>query len=685
MTPQPPAAPIVRPGAATARRGLGLLLVVPAVLTWLITLVVPSVQTIVRSFQKTGFLRGTHSAGLHNYTGLLKERAFWESLAFSLSFAVVPLLILLVVGAALAAALDRAGTWPRRVGRVLLSLPLVTFSPVAIAAGWLLGQRDGGIATVFGRAPTRHAWPPTLQFITAATVFGLLCGLALLVFLPLLRGRARGRPVTPALVAVGSIVVLAGAAVALQAFTVSMTLSPRTTLAALEFRMAFFYADLGGGAAVATLTGLMLGVLGVAATVIAVRTGLRIELGPGDDAAPKRPDAGGRLVIGALALVVVLIVGIVCSWPWLSALFSSEHTSPLRPSTARVLLNTWVPPVLGAIVSVGTAFLAALGIGGLRPLGRRSEWLLLAFAPWLFVGVTPLSVAGFDNARHLHLINRFIGLVPPLLLSVPSLLVLTLFFRSRAAKWRAGGAGFFPQVVVPALPLAALMGGMTVLFGAHGALWPTIVASESGHQTAPLAVLRQLGGYSGRPALGVATPLVLVILLFLALGALQIFYLDRLVITTGPADEVDTPSGPLPAAHAPWPAPGHGPPPPGPYGSPPGAYGPPPGPYAPPPGAYGPPPGPNVLPPGTAGPPTGPYGPPPGGYGPAPAPAGPYGPPGGPGGYPPPYGHRPPPPAPPGDDTGRPASTTDEPEDVRAAPPAPEPAERDGEEPDRPR
>jgi hypothetical protein len=242
--------------------------------------------------------------------------------------------------------------------------------------------------------------------------------------------------------------------------------------------------------------------------------------------------------------------------------------------------------------------------------------------------------------------------------------VLTLFFRSRAAKWRAGGAGFFPQVVVPALPLAALMGGMTVLFGAHGALWPTIVASESGHQTAPLAVLRQLGGYSGRPALGVATPLVLVILLFLALGALQIFYLDRLVITTGPADEVDTPSGPLPAAHAPWPAPGHGPPPPGPYGLPPGAYGPPPGPYAPPPGAYGPPPG---------------------GYGPAPAPAGPYGPPGGPGGYPPPYGHRPPPPAPPGDDTGRPASTTDGPEDVRAAPPAPEPAERDGEEPDRPR
>ncbi|GLY87274.1 hypothetical protein [Actinoallomurus iriomotensis] len=654
MTAPSPALPGARPGAATAGRGLGLLLIVPAALTGLITLVVPSVQTVVRSFQRGGVVGTTHSAGLHNYTHLLKESAFWEALAFSLSFAVVPLLILLVVGTALAAALDRAGTWPRRVGRVLLSLPLVTFSPVAIAAGWVLGQRDGGIATVFGRVPTAHGWSPTLQLITGAAMFGLLCGLALLVFLPLLRGRARGRPVTPALVAVGSIIVLAGVAVALQVFTVSQTMSPRTTLAALQYRVSYFYFDFGSGAAVATLTGLILGVLGVAATFVAVRTGLRIDLGPRDDAAaPKRPDTGGRLMIGALALVVVVIVGVVCSWPWLSALFSSGRSVPLGPSTARLLLNTWVPPVLGAIVSVGTAFLAALGIGGLRPLGRHSEWLLLAFAPWLFVGVTPLSVADFDNARHLHLLNRFIGLVPPILLSVPSLLVLTLFCRSRAARWRAGGAGFFPQVVVPALPLAALMGGVTVLFGTQGVLWPSAVASRLDDQTAPLLVLRQLGGFAGRPALGVATPLVLVIVLFLALGALQIFYLDRLVITTGPAGEaeVDTPGGPLPQARAPWPAPGYGPPPPGPYGPPPGAYGPPPGPYPPPPGPYGPPP---------------------------PASAGPYGPPAGPGGYRPPPGHRPPPPAPPSDDTGRPASETHEPEDTRAEGPG-------REEPDRPR
>ncbi|WP_329235855.1 hypothetical protein OG417_30530 [Actinoallomurus sp. NBC_01490] len=679
MTPYPPAPAVAPPGGAAPRRGPGLLLLIPAALTWLVTLVVPSVQTIARSFQAGGGIRGTaHSAGLRNYTYFLGHGAFWKALAFSLSFALVPLLILLVVGPALAAALDRAGTWPRRVGRVLLSLPLVTFSLVAIAAAWLIGQRDGGIATMFGRVPSRSAWSPSSQLITSAAMFGLLCGLALLVFLPIFRGRARGRRLTPAFLAVGSIVVLAGIAVALQALSVSLTMSPRPTLAALEYTSAFLYMDFGSAAAVATVSGLALGVLGIVATVIAVRTGLRIELGPGDEAAPRRPDAGGRLVIGALALVVVVIVGVVCAWPWLSALFSAEHTAPLRPSAARILLNTWAPPVLGAIVSVGTAFLAALGIGGLRPLGRHSEWLLLVFSPWLFVGVAPLSIAGFDNARHLGLLNHFIGLVPPVLLSVPSLLVLTLFCRTRAARWRAGGPGFFSQVVVPALPLAALMGGVTVLFGAHGVLWPFIVGTTPESRTAPIAVLADLRGYTSNPSVGAATPLLVVIVLFLALGALQIFYLDRLVITTGPAGDAEADARSLPPAHAPWPGPGYGSAPPAPYGPPPGAYAPPPGAYGPPPGAYGPPPGAYEPQPGGYAPPPGAGDPPPGPYGPPP---GPYGTPPGPGGYRPPPGYGPPPPpAPPAEGATRPASGTDEPQDTRA-----EPAEPDGQEPDPPR
>jgi ABC-type sugar transport system permease subunit len=649
MTSHPPAYPGRRPG--TAGRGAGVLLVVPAALTALVTLVLPTGQTIVRSFQRGGGIGlPARSAGLRNYSELLGSATFWKALVFSASFAIVPLLILLVVGPALAVALDRAGTWPRRVGRVLLSLPLVVFSPVAIAAGWIAGQSDGGIATAFGRLGRGGAASPTVPLITAAAMFGFLCGLALLVFLPVMRGRAEGRPLTPVMIAVGSITVLAAFAVALQVFSLGLLMGSgkQPTLAMLEYRAAYFYYDFGGGAAAATVTGLILGVLGVLATVVAVRTGVRIELRPaGAPAQPgKPPPDGGRVAVGVLVLALVLAVAVVCSWPWLSGLFPAEHTLPiqLRAPTPHVYANTWIPPVLSAIVSVGAAYLGALGIGGLRPLGRRSEWLLLPFAPWLFVGIGPLSIADFENARRLGAINHFAGLLPPLLLSVPSLLVLTIFCRTRAALWRAeqarGAPAFVRLVALPALPLAAFMGGLTVLFGAHGLLWPMLVSTGRDVQTAPVVVYRQISQFGAGligPGPGMATPIILVVLLFLALGALQVLYLDRLVITTGPAGEAgdDAPAG-APAwgaASGPqqWARPGYGPPPghpaqPGPYGPPQG----PPGPYGPPqgpPGPYGPPQG-----------PAGPYGPPPPGYGPP----GPYGPPPmPPGGYGPPSGPQP--------------------------------------------
>jgi ABC-type sugar transport system permease subunit len=591
--------------------------VLPAALTALVTLVVPTGQTLLRSVESGGGVLGrpAHVVGLANYTHLLGTDAFWRALFFSLSLAVLPLLVLLLAGPALAAALDRAGTRARRAGRVLLSLPLVVFSPVAIAVGWLSAQSDGGIATAFGSLRRPGTLSPTLTLITAAAMFGFLCGLALLVFLPVLRGR--GRPVTPVMITVGAITALAAVAVALQALTLDLVMigGSQPTLAALEYRSAFAYFNLGGAAAIATVTGLMLAVLGVLATVIAVRTGLRIELEEPAAGSATRPGGGGRLLVAVLAVAVVLGVTVVLSWPWLSALFSDRPTAPLRPSTARVFANTWVPPLLGAVVSVGTAYLAALGIGGLRPLGRQSEWLLLPFAPWLFVGTGPLSVADYDNARHLGLVNHFLGLVPPILLSVPSLLVLTLFCRTRAARWRArqaeGAGAFVRAVAVPALPLAALMGGVTVLFGAHGILWPLLMGTGVTTQTAPIALFRQVSEFALGSATRIATPLFLVIVLFLALAALQVLYLDRLVITTGPAGEDgDAPGGALvPAARLALPGPGgYGPPPgppalPGPYGQP-GPYGPPPGPYGPPPGAYGPPPGAYGRPPGQGAPPS---------------------------------------------------------------------------------
>ncbi|MEV1171673.1 hypothetical protein AB0J09_25000, partial [Nonomuraea sp. NPDC049784] len=103
-------------------RALGWLLAVPALFGTLISLVLPTVQTIWLSLQSGGVLTESHFVGIDNYHELLRTGEVWRALWFTLSLAVVPLMVAVVVAPLLALALDRAGTWPRRAGRIALSL-----------------------------------------------------------------------------------------------------------------------------------------------------------------------------------------------------------------------------------------------------------------------------------------------------------------------------------------------------------------------------------------------------------------------------------------------------------------------------------------------------------------------------------------------------------------------------------
>lgn len=652
---------------------MGLLLVAPAVIAALVSLAVPSLQTIWTSLRQASPLRGSERfVGLENYGDVLGSGGFWRALGFSFSLAVIPLFVAVAVAPVLAVALDGAGPWPRRVGRVLLSVPLVVFSPVAIAVAWMRAQRPGspgsGVAGLVGTITDPDEARLAVPLMIGAATFGAVLGLALIVFLAALRGRAEGRSVAPAMLAVGAITVLAALAVSLQAFSFSTLIRTRnsSTVSSLWYQDAFLAFRFGPAAATQTIVGLILGLLGVTATVIVIKARLRIRLMPSAQApkawpapqqgppAPQQgppaaqasppgrfpPQAGGLgakeraatpggMVVGVLALLVVVTIAVVGMWPWLSAVFAStpEGSGPrllLPTPTWRIHLNTWLPPVLGAAVSVGIAFLAALGIGGLRPMGRRSEWLLLPFAPWLFVGVGPLAVADYVNARDLGLVGDFAALFPPILISVPALVILTLFCRGHSAKWRALSASgappalsFLRVVVVPALPLAGLLAGAVALVGAQGLLWPLLMGSESEQWTAPVALVSRAAVYAAMgPSVGSTTPLVAVILALIVLAVLQILYLDRLAILAGRPDEIEEDPhkvappqhwAPMPP-HGPVAGPMAGPSGPGPWPPPPGGVagpsGPPPG---PPPWQRGPVPGPpEAAPRGAPGPQPGP-------------------------------------------------------------------------------
>ncbi|MFC7584024.1 hypothetical protein ACFQYP_09880 [Nonomuraea antimicrobica] len=247
--------------------------------------------------------------------------------------------------------------------------------------------------------------------------------------------------------------------------------------------------------------------------------------------APARTAANPVAVaVGVVALVVVVVAAFVLTWPWMDGVLASPST---EAGSLRAFVNTWVPAIVGAFVSVGVAYLAALGIGGLRPLGRASEWLLLLFAPWLFVGTGPLGVANWQNIRNLGLIDTLPALIPPLLVSVPALFVLTLLCKGLAERT---DKDFFAGVFLPSLPMAGILVGAVTLVNAHDLGWPLLVAQNAELFTTPVAQLALLSGYSGvAPDVAAGTPLLVVAVALAALVAAQLLYLDRLAVATNGA------------------------------------------------------------------------------------------------------------------------------------------------------
>lgn len=537
-TPSPPdpPTPLPRPAPVGDRppswRPFGYLLLLPAAVLGLITLVLPTLQVVASSFHSGGLPRSARRfVGIDNYVHLLINDRFWAAAATSLSLALLPLVILLILVPVLGFALDRGGRPTRLAGRIALSFPLAFFSPVALATAW-----DQPV----------HAL--TLPLAVGASLFGSVCGVGLIVALAALRDR--GAPMR-AKAATAAIAAIAVVAVSLQAFSFTHALRVRGrpfTLGELMFAQVFAYLRTGVGAAAATLLGVLLGAFGILATVIAVRTRLSIKLLPTAGPATGRADGGaagdgaggtaGRVLIAVVALLVVAAVTVGTQLPWLRDVLAPDPPPDLPRLVNRFgpwnQFLTWVPPFLGAVVAVGAAFLAALGIGGLRPLGWHSEWLLLPFAPWLFVGVLPLSEAFHRVSIALRLNGTLLGLVPPILLSVPALVVLTLFCRGQSALWASrpdrSALSFLRTVVLPALPLAGAFVCAHTVLGAQSLLWQ-LLESRPPNATTPALMVSHLAPYMEHLGPGCATPLAVTVPVLLALIAAQIWYLDRIAIT----------------------------------------------------------------------------------------------------------------------------------------------------------
>jgi hypothetical protein len=189
------------------------------------------------------------------------------------------------------------------------------------------------------------------------------------------------------------------------------------------------------------------------------------------------------------------------------------------------------------------AYLGALGIAAVRPFGKKSEWLLLLFSPWLFVTLGPLSTAHFVTAQSLGLLNRFIGLIPPFTYLIPLLFLFVLLFKGQAPKWKAVSAAkpssgaFFKHMILPSLPLSAMLILVLMFTGMQGVLWPLLIAAKPILWPISMVLIRLGGQLTVTPEVLVAALklFVLPMLLFFlpVFIVFQIFYLDRLALRAG--------------------------------------------------------------------------------------------------------------------------------------------------------
>ncbi|MBU0494747.1 MAG: hypothetical protein KKA73_15300 [Chloroflexi bacterium] len=588
-------------GHTWLRLFLGLILLAPAGLCCLAGLVIPTLYTAFLSLQDARLIQLDQAefVGLDNYARLFDAGSpFGEAMGLTLLLLVARVLVVCLVPLLLPLVVNEFGWLVRVPVRLLLTVPLALFAPVAWATTWALVLSPGagplnGILQSVGQPAQRWLMSPdtarwALLAVDGLYTLALAVGVGLVWYLAALRGvgtgrRSRGAALV-ALVASWTVGLLGVMALSFQTFVWSNVLTgggparSTTSLELLQYQEAFAYMRPGPGAAIATLVLLGLGLLGLTAGLVIALSRLRLEM-----VAWRKPSGlfqgVGRpccikaiaalllavLVLGALAVCILVVLPAV--WVVVSSLRPPADIVrfpwpilPFTPTTAAyeqlaqtvhldaVLVNTLVPGLLALLIAAPIAYLGALGIGAARPLGRWSELLLLPFSPWLFAGVGPLNVAAYAivmQARDLPLLVKLA--LPGLLLVVPMLFVLTLFFKGQARHYRAARAAgasavgaFLRKLILPSLPLLVGLLALALLIHVQDMSWAFLVARKPAEMTMSVVLVQLRGAFATQPALLMAAMtlfgLPVFIIAFLILGGLQALYLDRLALSTDLAD-----------------------------------------------------------------------------------------------------------------------------------------------------
>ncbi len=505
--PSPAAPSAAAPPPSSSTRLIGWLGYALLLVLLVIQLVIPTVSNLASSMTDATLLGDqAEQVGMANWAAVLP--GVGRSMGFAL-LAVSPVVVVaMVLGALIGTALPPSSGLAVPA-RVVVGVTLALFAPLGVGLARVVDARgaggDGGpvdptTAGVWMMVTVTMAWLPLLT-AGFATAFGAAFA------------ADRGRRPRGLVAVVGGLAVVPAA---MQLFDLPQALTgggpgevTSTPMVAL-WRHFFMMADVGRAAAVGAVVVLVVGVLGLVAMLVVLGSRVRLVV---TDAPVPRSGVVGLVAVGAVLVGAVIVLLPVVTGP---------STIPDGPPSAQVVLNTWAPPAIGAVLQVVVAVAGGAAIGWCRPVGRHSLWLLLPFAPWLFLGPMPLAVPMIEQLRASSQLNTWFSLIPSPTLVVPALVLFALLFAG--LRERPGRAlGVVGAAAAGALALLTLVQAQS-LFRSYA------VASSPELWGAPILLLSAAARGSGEDIpLGLLYP-VPVLLVIAALGVLAQLGLRRVAL-----------------------------------------------------------------------------------------------------------------------------------------------------------
>ena len=275
--------------------------------------------------------------------------------------------------------------------------------------------------------------------------------------------------------------------------------------------------------------------LGLVSGILLVSCNVRFSLSE----VAARPEPAG-CIVGAICSLILFFAALTALTPLFVSIFglagsaSGSALTGLTPSLLSQLMpgiqHQFLLVLVWFALVVPATYLAALGIGGLRPFGRHSEWLLLPFVPFFFVSIGTLWPAFYQLIFKYGLFRSPLAGIYPLLTNVPFLVLLTLFFKGQREQWMntMPRPSFVRGIIVPSLPVTVTLAVAGSIFVVRDLLWQLLAGSKNDNLVQIL--LDNVEEFSGN---GISTLVLIfsagsILAFFPILAVLQVLIVDRI-------------------------------------------------------------------------------------------------------------------------------------------------------------